>query len=557
MNKLLRVCFGTCFWLCASNLAHAQYCLPDFVVGCSYTSSVAATYYSDIDYLKLIGELSTALADIGTGCTSGEYVDRTHISVTLYQGSAYTGLINSNGIQPTNTQVYIDFNDDSIFQASESVGGANNIAFSPATGPFNIFIPDTAVLGSHRIRFIVTDSADAAFPFISPCAVSGSTDYTYGQVNDYSVLIAAPPCMAPDSVNVNGITTTKAVIGGISIDSISLEYIYVLDTIDSASLVPSLPGSTTTTMPLVFTGLTPGTNYYFFVRDSCDSGSLSSWVKISFTTLTPCYPPSSLVADLTSDTSALIVWNPDSTSAGVIYQYVIDTNAADPPGSGINTTDTFAIIPGLLPAYTYYAHVRDSCGPGNFSAWFAIPFTTTLCPTPVAITANMLTDTSAAISWQTGGVFPGAGFQYIINTSSANPLTSGIPTADSSVNSSSLIPATVYYVHVRDSCGPGYFSAWVTDTFTTQPLGIGTVIQPGFSLTAAPNPATKTVIVYIKGSDHQNAKALLTGITGKTLNSIQVVDSSFEMELENLPSGIYLLRYTDSKYTQTIKINKE
>src|SRR5690606_17158660 len=58
------------------------------------------------------------------------------------------------------------------------------------------------------------------------------------------------------------------------------------------------------------------------------------------------------------------------------------------------------------------------------------------------------------------------GYEWVVTTS-ATPPASGTATANTTVNAVGLTGGTLYYVHVRNNCGPGGFSPWVTTTFTT------------------------------------------------------------------------------------------
>ncbi len=56
---------------------------------------------------------------------------------------------------------------------------------------------------------------------------------------------------------------------------------------------------------------------------------------------------------------------------------MVNTTAADPVVPGIFTTLNSTVPSGLSPGTTYYAHVRDSCGPGSVSVWKTVSFHTT------------------------------------------------------------------------------------------------------------------------------------------------------------------------------------
>ena len=86
-----------------------------------------------------------------------------------------------------------------------------------------------------------------------------------------------------------------------------------------------------------------------------------------------CAAPASLTANSITSTSAVINW----TNTGVLgSEYVVNTTATAPTGSGAATTGTTYSATGLTPSTTYYAHVRDSCGSTSLSSWSTISFST-------------------------------------------------------------------------------------------------------------------------------------------------------------------------------------
>ena len=87
-------------------------------------------------------------------------------------------------------QVYIDFNNDEIFEPSESVGGMASV--DSIITAFYVTIPPYADTGMHRMRVIFSYGSGTygggVYPHLDPCAVS-----FYGDVRDYSVDIQNYP----------------------------------------------------------------------------------------------------------------------------------------------------------------------------------------------------------------------------------------------------------------------------------------------------------------------------------------------------------------------------
>ena len=89
------------------------------------------------------------------------------------------------------------------------------------------------------------------------------------------------------------------------------------------------------------------------------------------------------------------------------------------------------------------------------------------CYSLSAAAVTNITDTNALGTW--GRLTGALGYEYVIDNSSSSPTGAGTPTTDTFVHSGCLTSNTTYYLHVRDSCGAGYFSSWITEAFTTLP----------------------------------------------------------------------------------------
>jgi hypothetical protein len=617
--------------------ANAQYCTPIFFQGCSFGSQ--------INTFKITGVSSTAINDLSTGCSPAPnyYLDNhTTMSVTLNQGAIYVVSANSGSISlgTDYIQIWIDFNDNFTFASSESVGGGGPM--SGTLGSYNITIPATATLGTHRMRAVV--SGQLVYPALNACPTF--TADIWGEVHDYNVVItgtSSSTCPPVTGLTASAITSSSATISWTaatgatgyewsvttsstppasgtptSLTSVpasglppaTMHYAHVrtvcstgsstwmtipFTTLSSSTTCPPVTGLTasaitsssatiswsaatgatgyewavttsatapasgtpTTLLSVSASGLPPATAHYAHVRTNCGTSGYSTWVSIPFTTLatSTCPAITGLAASAITATSATVSWAAISTGS-LGYQYVIDNLPTDPTGSGTNTTATSTSPTGLTAGTTYYAHVRDSCGVGNFSAWNTIPFTTTstTCNAPTGLAASAITQNSATISWTnaTGAIRA----QWVVNTTAPDPTAAGTSTAATSVVKTGLTAATLYYAHVRDSCAAG-LSAWVTIPFTTlMPSGIVDPNSDNFSIAVYPNPVKDILTIQLNGGT-ENAHILLTDIAGKTIRTINVTGNTVNVETNNLPAGMYLLKYTDAGHMQTVKVTKQ
>ena len=169
---------------------------------CKTITKLSCTPFSDQCDLEGIKQLQLGTINVddgGVGCNTEldpaikGYADRTNLSTTLSRVSEY----NTHELKvQTNAQVassntlsmWIDFNDDKVFETTEKL--IDNVAFSitGALETFNFTIPVTAALGKHRMRVRAGVSSSAAVN--NPCAngLKGETqDYLVEVVDVLSV----------------------------------------------------------------------------------------------------------------------------------------------------------------------------------------------------------------------------------------------------------------------------------------------------------------------------------------------------------------------------------
>ena len=179
----------------------AQYCTPSF----TDPSDACFTYAIDVASFAVNGELGTSIND-ATGCSGSGYEDNSgFMSVTFAQGGNYTVTIASGfAVNVDNAQLWIDFNNNGIFELSESIGGINGLAPS---GTFTASIPAGVSTGTYRMRVVLDfNGCCSTYPNIDPCA----SGYLYGDVHDYSATIIVPPAIvitAPTYLAFGGVAT--------------------------------------------------------------------------------------------------------------------------------------------------------------------------------------------------------------------------------------------------------------------------------------------------------------------------------------------------------------
>jgi hypothetical protein len=279
---------------------------------------------------------------------------------------------------------------------------------------------------------------------------------TYSNWVTTSFTTTTSPCAAPStSPAVTGVTHNSANINWPVVTG-AASYEYAL----TNSSIPPTSGTLTTANNYNPATLTPATTYYIHVRTICGPSTLySAWVTSSFTTLyAPCPDPIVSVTNI-DYTSADISWN---ATGALDYEYVINTDPGSPT-AGTTTTSTTYSATGLLPATTYYMHIRSRCVGSTRSPWINVSFSTLTCATVTPVLSNV-DFTTADITWasSTGSV----GYEYAVTLNSTPPAT-GIPTNSNSYNATNLMPNTTYYMHMRSLCQTGAYSVWTTISFNT------------------------------------------------------------------------------------------
>jgi hypothetical protein len=78
-----------------------------------------------------------------------------------------------------------------------------------------------------------------------------------------------------------------------------------------------------------------------------------------------------------------------------------------------------------------------------------------------------------------------------------------------------------------------------------------------FSVEAYPNPVSGVLSVRVLGSTGSNAIVMITDVTGKVIKTETVTDGKAQINMAGLAQGVYFVKYSDSKQSQTIKVNKQ
>ena len=105
-----------------------------------------------------------------------------------------------------------------------------------------------------------------------------------------------------------------------------------------------------------------------------------------------------------------------------------------------------------------------------------------------------------------------------------------------------------YRLKMFDATGKFSYSKVVTATLR---------VNGGFVVEAYPNPVSDVLTVHIYGATGNNATVTIADVTGKVIRMVSVEDNKAQISMNGLAQGVYLVKYADSKQSQTIKVNKQ
>ncbi|MFP5436392.1 MAG: SBBP repeat-containing protein, partial [Bacteroidia bacterium] len=308
------------------------------------------------------------------------------------------------------------------------------------------------------------------------------------------------PCVTPANITAQNITPNSAdIVWPLTADNSGSYQVYV----STSATAPSNTAPGVQTPGLVYsidsirssaTNLSPGTQYYYWVRSLC-STSNSPWSPVgSFTTTVGCinapygqanstaFTPSCLGSEravgaspgqyalfnLTAGTSYTL-----TSSTATDYITITGDNGTTVLAYG---TSPLAYTPSSTGVYRYYIHTNAACGIENvIYRDLYIDCNTSVCTAPTNLTVSAMPN-GANILWNSPSANM-SNYQVYISTSPVAPLDSVAAVAATGLtfydmtryNATGLNSNTTYYYWVRTLCLYTN-SPWVSGgSFTTLP----------------------------------------------------------------------------------------
>jgi len=426
----------------------AQYCIPQYSTGCIEGDGVT------------IFQLNTINQTISCTGSPSYYHDFTSVSTNLTIGTAYT-ITFQVGYSMTYVDVWIDYNQNIAFDASELVGQLEGVN-TGTNYTINFTVPGTASTGNTRLR-IMTEWA--GYP-AGPC----STTESYGNCSDFTVNIqssATPPTVTTTAAS--SITTTGATLNGTvnaNGSSTTVTFQYGLTTSYGSTVTAAqspVSGNTVTAVSAVISGLTPCTLYHYRCV-GVNSGGTNYGSDMTFTTT--CAAPTVVTQAATAITanSATLngTVNANNSTANTSFDYGLTTSyGTNIPGnpasvSGSTATAVTGAISGLLPNTLYHYRINGVNAYGTTNGSDMTFTTSQIAPTVVTLAASAVNTTIATLNGtvNANNLSTTVTFNWGLtvaygSTVSATPATvTGTTTTSVLANLTGLTPNTTYHFRV-------------------------------------------------------------------------------------------------------------
>lgn len=289
---------------------------------------------------------------------------------------------------------------------------------------------------------------------------SGSTSSSIGSFITSMLLPPAPVLGAVTPTQTSSMISWSAGVGGGVVSSYSLSY-GTNAALTGASVITNVTSSYN------LTSLSTNTLYYYKVTAINTTGSTSSTIASFTTSMTAPGAPSLGVVTLDM-TTASVVWSAGITGGTPSsYNFILSTNSALTGATPVIGASSPRLLTGLTANTTYYYQVIAVNNGGQASSSIGSFTTKPLLPSAPVIGAITPLQTSATISWSTGGA-GGAVSSYQLTYGTSSTLTGAqtISNVTSAYSLSGLAPFTLYYVMITATNASGSTNSTIS-SFTT------------------------------------------------------------------------------------------
>jgi hypothetical protein len=568
----------------AMNKVENCYCLP------SHTNS--GYYLTSLSFNTISNSASVAPA---VPCYT--YYPATSMTTTVYQGSVYTFYSTQN--YSSYGRVWFDWNQNGVFETTESyLLGSYTSSFS-----LNITIPTTAATGKIRMRVRISPGSNLN-------ATDACTSISYGETEDYVIYVAANTACAGTPAPGNTVSDKNNVCSGtvfnLTIDNPVLAsgatYQWQMSS-DNSSWTNIFNAST-----FPYSISQTSDNYYRCAVTCSGNTGYSTPLLVSMGSASDCvcipqnvsnyYP--SVITGVTLNTLSNISGTPGAAPFYTYYESP-STNLTINNSYTLTVTKNYANYlaawfdwnnNGIFEA-SEYTLLSSGWGSGAYNATITVPATAVpgfikmrirvssgmlassnactavdgetedyrifIVGTPMAITLSDINARNAGsvnkINWKTS--IEEKTDYFVLERSSdaihfvklATIAAKGQAGAYAYTDEKAFKGVNYYRLSMHDAAGNYHYSRTVSATVKE---------NAALVVEAYPNPSSSFVTVSVSGQlPGENAYIQLYDMQGKLMKSIRMTDKQTRVDINDLSKGLYLLRYTDTRNNETIKITKQ
>ncbi len=407
----------------------------------------------------------------------------------------------------------------------------------------------TVTAATHNITGLVANSLYN----VRVRAICGANQSAYSTTN--FTTSAASACNAPNGLAATASNSTTVVATWSAVTgATSYQISWKLTSSTTWGAASNIAGTSFT-----ITGLTAATSYDVRVRATCSSGN-SGYSQVTVVTPSNCGTPTNLTVGSITTTSATATWS--AVSGASNYRVSWKLASASTWSAEVTVTTTSRNITGLTAASAYNIRVRASCTSG-FSSYAQANFTTQAaagCGAVTNLTVDAISANSAIATWT--GVTGATLYEVSKKLSSATVWGTPANTTVTSFNVTGLLAGSIYDVRVRAKCGT-VFGSYVFGQVETPANKPGSATNRNEVKTLnleklmllSPNPASSLTVLSLDLPEEESVEMQMFDFYGREISRQEATfqTGAFQIDLENLPNGLYFVRVNVGGHSQTMR----
>ncbi len=231
------------------------------------TSSGGSTTYEYITNVKYAGIDNTTSNDAG-------YNDFTTQVASVDAGGTNQMSVTINAEGSDFVYAFIDWNQNGTLDDPGEVYTIVSSTSSNGPHTLSLAVPANAIAGDTRMRVSVMWNTSTP----TPCGA-----FSYGEVEDYTVNVTIPACVAPSALAVTPTSVNTANVSWTASPSSPIGYEYAVTT----SATPPAAGTATANTTISGVAIQSSVENFLHVRSNCDANGFSGWATYSFMAPTP------------------------------------------------------------------------------------------------------------------------------------------------------------------------------------------------------------------------------------------------------------------------------